>query len=217
MARGRYQDEPLPVLWRAYREPMLPQEVPVHRVYLGVLDPLDRGELDGDTDDVVGREISAGQIRRRTPVYHGADELRQELVPTVGSFGGGGETQSVGGEKHLRDHGVLLCRQVVDLVVDDEGEAVAVALGVDVGRVIGRDGERCNLVIASAQESDRNRRTEGIRKDGVPLLQESECRYHDERATSDALDRPHRNSRLSGPGRQHDHAPKLLLTPGVQS
>src|ERR671917_2966623 len=214
VTRGGYHDEPLPVLRSPYNETVLLQEIPVHCVGLGVLDPLDRSELDGDADDVVGRKISAGQIFRRAPVYDGTDELGQELVPAVGTFGGGGEAQSIGGEEHLRDHGVLLGRQVVDLVVDYEREAVAVAFGVNVRRVVGRNGERRDLVVAAAEQPDRDRGAKGVREYGVPLLEQRERGHDDERAASDALDGAHRHGRLPGAGRQDHDAAQRLPAPG---
>src|SRR3712207_8303563 len=58
-------------------------------------------------------------------------------------------------EEHLRDHSVLLGGQVVDLVVDHEREAVPIAFGVDVRRVVGCNGERHDLMVASDRKSTR--------------------------------------------------------------
>ncbi len=193
---------------------MLLQKVPVHRVCLLVLDSLGGGEFDGDGDRLVRRQVGAGQVLRRPAVHHGADEPGQKLVPAVGSLGGGGEAQGVGREEHLRYHRVLLRRQMMHLVVDDEREAVPVAFGVDVRRVVGRHGERCDLMVATAQKPDRNRRAKRVREYRVPLLQESEGGYHDERAPPRALDSPHSDSRFPGSGGQDHGAPQLLPAPG---
>jgi hypothetical protein len=135
------------------------------------------------------------------------DEVRQELVAAVGTLGGGREAQRVRREEHLRDDGVLRGGQVVYLVVDHEREPVAVALGVDVGRVVGRDRQRRNLVVAAAEEPDLDRAAEGLRQDRVPLLQEGERRHDDQCAAADALHGSHRHGGLAGAGRQdHDAA-----------
>ena len=44
--------------------------------------------------------------------------------------------------------------QVVALVEDDEAEPVAQPLHVQVGRVVGRHGERLDVVVAAAEQAD---------------------------------------------------------------
>ena len=92
-------------------------------------------------------------------------------MAAVRALRGGGQAKRVGGEEHLRDDGVLGRGEVVDFIVDHEREAVAVALGVDVGRVVCSDGERRDFVVAAAQQADRDRGAEGIKQDRVPLFE----------------------------------------------
>ena len=44
--------------------------------------------------------------------------------------------------------------QVVALVEDDQAEPVAEPLHVHVGRVVGRDGQRLDVVVAAAEQAD---------------------------------------------------------------
>ena len=137
-------------------------------------------------------------------------------MPSVGPLRRGGEAEGVGREEHLRDDRVLRGGQVVHLVVDDEREAVPVSLGVDVGRVVGGHGDGRYLVVAAAEQPDRDRATEGVLQDGVPLLQQREGRNDDERAPPDALHRAYGHGRLPRAGRQDNHAAKSIPAPGAE-
>jgi hypothetical protein len=103
----------------------------------------------------------------------------------------------------------------VHLVVDDERKAVPVALGVDVGRVVGGHREGRYLVVTAAEQPDGDRATEGVLQNGVPLLQQREGRNDDERAPPYALHRAYGHGRLPGTGRQDDHAPESIPPPGA--
>src|ERR687898_1167318 len=217
MARGGDHDKALPVLGRAHRQSMLLQEGPVDGLGLGIVEAFLGSELDGYAHQLEGGEVSPGEVLGRAPVDDGTHKLGKETVPSVGSLRRGCEAEGVGREEHLRDDRVLRGRQVVYLVVDDEREAVPVALGVDVGRVVGRHREGRYLVVAAAEQPDRDRAAEGVVQDGVPLLEQREGWNDDERAPPYAFHRAYGYGRLPSTGRQDDHAPEPIPSPGAES
>ena len=101
------------------------------------------------------------------------------------------------------------------LVVDDERKAVPVSLGVDVGRVVSGHREGRYLVVTATEQPDRDRPTEGILQNGVPLFEQRECRHDDERAPPYALHRAYGHGRLPGTGWQDDNTPELIPAPGA--
>jgi hypothetical protein len=103
------------------------------------------------------------------------------------------------------------------LVVDDERKAVPVALGVDVGRVVSGHRKGCYLMVAATEKPDRDRATEGILQNRVPLLQQREGRNDDERAPPHALHRAYGHGRLPCTCWQDDHAPEPIPAPGAES
>ena len=68
--------------------------------------------------------------------------------------------------------------QVVALVEDEQAEAVAPAFEVDVGRVVGGDGQRLDVVVAAAEQADRD--AERRRQLAVPLVQQVDRRRDDQ-------------------------------------
>ncbi len=197
---------------------MLAQKVAVNGVGLRVVEPLLGRELYRDTHQLVGGQVGPGQVVWGALVDDGTCELGQSLVPAVGTFGRGGEAEGVRREEHLGDEGVLGGGEVVDLVVDDEGEPVPVALGVDVGRVVGCNGERRHLVVAATEQADRHRGAECVREDRVPLLEQGEGGHDYQRAAPDAFDGADRDRRLPRPRRQNDHPPQArgARPPGIE-
>src|SRR5215203_3281574 len=186
---------------------MLLQEVPVDGLGLGIIEAFLGRELDRYAHQLEGGEVSPGEILGRPAVDDGPHKLGEHTVPSVGPLRRGCEAEGVGREEHLRDDRVLRGRQVVYLVVDDERKAIPVALGVYVGRFLSGDGEGRYLVVAAAEQPDRDRATEGILQNRVPLLQQREGRNDEERAPPYALYRAHGHGRLPGTCRQDDHAP----------
>src|SRR5215210_648361 len=150
MTRGGDHDKALPVLGRAHRQTMLVQEVSVDGLGLGIIEAFLGRELDGYADQLEGGEVSPGEVLGRAAVDDGPGEVGEEVVTSVGPLRRGGEAEGVGREEHLRDDRVLRGRQVVYLIVDYERKAIPVALGVDVGRVVGRHRKGCYLVVAAA-------------------------------------------------------------------
>src|SRR5215208_836532 len=184
---------------------------------LGIIEAFLGRELDGYAHQLEGGEVSPGEFLGRPAVDDRPHKIGEHPVPSVRPLRRGCEAEGVGREEHLRDDRVLRGRQVVYLVVDDERKAVPVALGVDVRRVVSGHREGRYLMVAAAEQPDRDRTTEGILQNGVPLLQQCEGRNDDERAPPYALYRAHGYGRLPGTGRQHDHAPEPIPAPGAES
>src|SRR5215210_7028933 len=124
MARCGDHNEALPVLWRAHRQTMLLEEVPVDGFGLGVIEAFLGCELDGYADQLKGSEVSPCEILGRTAVDDRPGKVGEQPMPSVGPLRCRGEAQGVGREEHLGDDRVLRGGQVVYLVVDDEREAV---------------------------------------------------------------------------------------------
>ena len=122
-----------------------------------------------------------------------------------------------GARREPRGERVRRAGQVMALVEDDEAEARAEVLHVQVRGVVGRDGERLDVVIAAADDADRH--AEGRAQEVVPLPHEVERRRDDERAAPHGVDRQDRDVRLAGAGRQHDDAAPAcaLATPSSAS
>src|SRR5215204_7423637 len=164
---------------------MFLEEIPVDGLGLGIVETFLGRELDGYADQFEGGEVGAGEILWRAAVDDASGKAGEQFVPSVGSLWCRCEAEGVGCEEHLGDDRVFRGGQVVHLVVDDEREAVPVALGVDVGRVVGRYRERGYLVVAAAEQPYSDGAAEGVLQHGVPLLQEREGRNDDERAPPD--------------------------------
>ena len=81
-------------------------------------------------------------------------------MPSVGALGRGGQTKAVGGQAHFGGVAVYFAGQVVDLVKYNQAPAIAQAVHVHIGAVVGGDGEVFDLVIAAAEQADLN--TEGL-------------------------------------------------------
>ncbi len=99
-------------------------------------------------------------------------------------------------------------------VKHDESEAIAQAFHVQVGRIIGGDGDRLDVVGPAAQEPDLD--SEAQAEFVVPLVQKVDCRGDDQGRPRGALDRHVGQMRLAGSGRQHDHASAALIPPCFQ-
>ena len=94
---------------------------------------------------------------------------------------------------------------MVALVEDDEPEARAEVVHVQVRRVVGGDGERLDVVLAAADDADGD--AERGAEQVVPLADEIERRRDDERAAPLVVDGQHRDVALSGPGGQARRRP----------
>ena len=100
---------------------------------------------------------------------------------------------------------------MVALVEDHEAEARAEVLHVQVRRVVGRDRERLDVVLAAADDADRA--AEGGAEQVVPLADEIERRRDDERAAPLVVDGQERDVGLAGARRQDDDAAAAMRAP----
>jgi AmiR/NasT family two-component response regulator len=78
---------------------------------------------------------------------------------------------------------------VVALVEDDQAEARADVLHVQVRRVVGGDGERLHAVLAAAD--DAHRHVKRTAQEVVPLAHQIERGRHHQRAAALLVDRHH--------------------------
>lgn len=150
---GGEGDEAGPAAGRGHADSVLAHEVEVALAGCRVV--FEFGLRHGDPerlDGVVGEELS-GELADLAAVDGGPHSLVEQEVAVVGPLGGGGEAEPEGGEEVVGRQDVGGAGEVVDLVVDHQAEAVADAFGVDVEGVVGGDGDRLDLVRASAEES----------------------------------------------------------------
>ena len=119
-----------------------------------------------------------------------------------------------GARQRARRQRVRRARQVVALVEDDQTEARAQVLGVQVERVVRRDRERLHVVLAPADDADRA--AERRREQVVPLPHEVERGGDDEGAAPLVVDGEDRDVALPGPRRQDHHTAALLPAPRLE-
>jgi hypothetical protein len=133
------------------------------------------------------------------------------VLAPVGALRRGGQAQAKRREEGARGQRVRGARQVVALVEDDQAEARAEVLGVEVQRVVRRHRERLHLVLAAAHDPDRA--AEGRREEVVPLAYEVERGRDDEGAAPSC--RRWRGGRRGScrPCRQDHHAAAALRAP----
>jgi hypothetical protein len=95
----------------------------------------------------------SAQLVRRTDEDGWADEAREVRLSSVVPIRSRGEAKPVGSHRSFGRAPIGRCRQVVDLVKDEQAEAIELAC-VDRRRVIGHDGERRDLLLAAAERAD---------------------------------------------------------------
>ena len=103
---------------------------------------------------------------------------------------------------------------MVALVEHDQTETRAEMLHVDEGGVVGRDGDRLDLVVTPAD--DANPAPQAVGKEPMPLRDQIEGRRHDERVAPHLVDGQQGDLGLPRAGRQHDHAAALCGAPRLQ-
>src|ERR1019366_10103644 len=96
----------------------------------------------------------------------GANQLIEAHFPAMAPFGRRGQAEPVRGDG--ADGGELIAgaRQVMAFIKDNEAVAIAPAFQVNVRGVVGRDGERLEIVIAAAEQTDPAPLAPGGRGDG---------------------------------------------------
>ena len=132
----------------------------------------------------------------------------------VGALGRRGQAEAKRRHAGARRQRVGRPRQVVALVEHHQPEAVAEVLHVQVGGVVGRHGQRAHVVLAAADDADRD--AERRAQDVVPLAHEIERRGDDQRAAPLVLDGEAGDPGLARARRQHDDAAALVGPPGRQ-
>src|SRR6185437_13375914 len=100
------------------------------------------------------------------------------------------------------------------LIEDEQTEATATAIEVNVSGIVGRDGERLNLVMTAADKSDRP--IKGDEQFAVPLVEQINRGRDHERRAGGLVDGEDGQERLAGAGRQHDDAARPAAPPGFE-
>jgi len=103
---------------------------------------------------------------------------------------------------------------VVDLVEDDEPEAVAEVLGAQVRRVVGRDRHVADDLLAAPELADLAVELGG--ELAAPLHQEVDGRHYDQRRLADRLDCLQSDDRLPRPRGEFQNTASVAGRPGVQ-
>ncbi len=103
---------------------------------------------------------------------------------------------------------------MVDFVKDEHAEGVADALHVDVGRIVGRDGDRLQIVSAAADDAAMD--AEGCFEVEVPLGDEIERRRDDEGRSPFAGHGQLCDEAFSGASWEYHHAASAVLFPGLE-
>src|SRR5207302_10355506 len=112
------------------------------------------GESDGEPLLIEIREVpGAGEIFGRAAVDLRADELLEGMVLLVGALGRGGESQPQRCVRALGDLPVGWSRQMVALIEDEQAEALQ-QFGVQLGGLVGDNGDRADLSRAAAIDGD---------------------------------------------------------------
>src|SRR5437867_812256 len=95
------------------------------------------------------------------------------------------------------------------LVEDEQAILVAPAFEVNMRGVVGGDGERLQIVVAAAEQT--NWLAEVVDHFAVPLVEQIDGRRDDEGGASGLADGEDGGVSLAGAGRQYDDAARSLL------
>ena len=117
------------------------------------------GQLDADPHRLVVGQVGARQLDDVLAVDRGAHQGLQLGLAAVGALGGGGQPQPEGRQAQPRRQRVGGAGQVVALVEHQQAEAAAQVLHVQVGRVVGGDGDRLRRRIRRRPPGRCGRRT----------------------------------------------------------
>ncbi|KAK4045253.1 hypothetical protein OUZ56_032662, partial [Daphnia magna] len=113
------------------------------------------GEVEKTAINVVVSEKFSADIDDIFPVHNGANEVDEGRFAAVGPFWRRRQSEAKRREAGGRRVAVGFARQVVDLVEDDESKAIAEMIHVQIGRIIGRNRDRFDAMVAAADDADR--------------------------------------------------------------
>ena len=141
--------------------------------------PLLVGQVDEQRlDPVIGQELPA-ELGDLAAIDDRADQVVEPLVGVVGALGGGGQARAGTGRSTPSAAAPTVgLGQVVALVEDEQAELVPEPVDVLIGRVVGRDRQRLDVVVAAAEQPDLD--AEGERQLVVPLVHQVDRRRDDQ-------------------------------------
>ena len=189
-------------------------EVAIHLARLAVACFFLRRQFDVEAFRVKVREEIAGQLLDLAAIDDRPDQARNQGVLTVGAFRRRGEAETEGCDTADRRRHVRRPRQMMALVEHEQAIAIAPAFQMDVRGIVGRHGQRLQIVMTAADQTDRH--IEGDEQFAIPLMQERQRRRHDESRTAGFLNGEDGEKCLAGSGRQHRDAARAVVPPGLQ-
>ena len=144
----------------------------------------------------------------------------------VGALVGSGEPETVRRDSHLRYLSIGRSWQVVNFVRDQQPELIAILVDVAICAVIGRHGNRSDLVGAATKHADRlpgpvsasvwQLVTEGVGEGGVPLVHQINRRRDYESPDTSIRDGLDAEKRLPAPSREYDAATTVIGPPCIE-
>src|ERR1700722_3907356 len=103
---------------------------------------------------------------------------------------------------------------MVAFVEHEQTKTGTPAIEVNVSRIVGCDGQRLDVVVAAADQSDCS--TKSDEQLGIPLIQQVDRWRYNYRWSPGLLNRQYSEERLAGSCRQNDDAPASGVPPGRQ-
>ncbi len=155
----------------------------------------------------------AGEVVHVDAVDERSEQVCDHLVRTVRSFEGCRQTKTGGRSEQARDIAETLSTEVVDLVEDDQPEAVAEFGRAEIRRIVGRDGHIFHVLLAPAELSDGT--VELRRQFPAPLCEEVDSRNDDECRHAKRFHRGDADDSFPAAGRQFEHAALWRAGAGV--
>jgi len=143
-----------------------------------------------------------------------AHEPVELLMQAVLPLEGGCQAHPERGGEHLRYVPVPCCREVVDLIEDYQAKPVSQLIGVDVGRIVGGDGQGFDLPFAAAQYPHLG--LELLLKPGAPLGHQIEGWSHHQRGGVQLGDGFYPHEGLAASGGEDNYAAAVVGGPCIQ-
>ena len=156
----------------------------------------------------------AGQFVGVEAEHPWADEVDNLLVGVVRALERRGQAQARGRREQSSDFSIPLATEVVDLVKDDEAELPAHVVGFQIRRVVGGDSYLRLSLFAAAELADGC--VELRFEFAAPLVQQVDCRYHDQRGHAEFGHRGDGEHGLARTGREFDDAAVVGVVPRIQ-
>ena len=178
--------------------------LPVGGLFIGI-------ERKFDAVDIVGGEHGPLQLADVDPVDLRPHQLVQHLFAAIGPFRRCRQAQPEGGDRHPGRLLVDRSGQMMAFVKDDQAKLVADLLHLQHGRIVGRDRDVADLLLAAAKHADLA--AKALFKLRSPLVDQVDRRRQDQGRPLRRLDRQPRHIGFARSGRHHHHAAPACRQP----